>query len=56
MGIGDGRPLLILSAVFLAGCGAFAIFQAATGNFLPHDAVYPGDLRLSPGVGADSFF
>jgi hypothetical protein len=24
------------------GCGAFAIFQAATGNFLPHDAVYLG--------------
>jgi hypothetical protein len=42
MGIGDGRPLLILSAVFLAGCGAFAIFQAATGHFLPHDAVYLG--------------
>jgi hypothetical protein len=40
--IGDGRPLLVLSAVFLAGCGAFAIFQAATGHFLPHDAVYLG--------------
>jgi len=24
------------------GCGAFAIFQAATGHFLPHDAVYLG--------------
>ncbi len=24
------------------GCGAFAIFQAATGNFLPHDTVYLG--------------
>jgi hypothetical protein len=42
MGVGDGRPLLILSAVFLAGRGAFAIFQAATGHFLPHDAVYLG--------------
>jgi hypothetical protein len=40
--IGDGRPLLILSAAFLAGCGAFAIFQAATGHLLPHDAVYLG--------------
>jgi hypothetical protein len=42
MGIGDGRPLLILSAAFLAGCGAFAIFQAVTGHLLPHDAVYLG--------------
>jgi hypothetical protein len=40
--IGDGRPLLVLSAVFLVGCGAFAIFQAATGNFLPHDTIYLG--------------
>lgn len=40
--IGDGRPLLVLSAVFLLGCGAFAIFQAATGHFLPHDAIYLG--------------
>jgi hypothetical protein len=37
----DGRPL-ILSAVFLVGCGIFAIFQAATGHFLPHDAIYLG--------------
>jgi hypothetical protein len=40
--IGDGRSLLVLSAVLLVGCGAFAIFQAATANFLPHDAVYLG--------------
>lgn len=40
--IDDGRPLLILSAVFLVGCGGFAIFQAATGHFLPHDSVYLG--------------
>jgi hypothetical protein len=40
--IGDGRPLLILSAVFLAGCGMFAIFQASTGHFLPHDTRYLG--------------
>ena len=40
--IGDGRPLLILSALFLIGCGAFAIFQAATGHFLPHDSIYLG--------------
>lgn len=40
--IDDGRPLLILSAVFLVGCGVFAIFQAATGHFLPHDSIYLG--------------
>jgi hypothetical protein len=40
--IDDGRPLLILSAVFLVGCGIFAIFQASTGHFLPHDTVYLG--------------
>jgi hypothetical protein len=34
--------LLILSAVFLAGCGVFVILQAATGHFLPHDTVYLG--------------
>jgi hypothetical protein len=40
--IDDGRALLILSAVLLVGCGLFAIFQAATGHFLPHDTVYLG--------------
>jgi hypothetical protein len=39
---GEGWPLLMLSALFLVGCGSFAIFQAATGHFLPHDAVYLG--------------
>ncbi len=42
MVIDDGRPLLILSAVFLGGCGIFAIFQAATGQLLPHDMMYLG--------------
>jgi hypothetical protein len=40
--IDDGRPLLILSALFLIGCGVFAIFQAATGHFLPHNTMYLG--------------
>jgi hypothetical protein len=40
--IGDGRSLVVLSAVILVGCGVFAIFQAMTGNLLPHDAVYLG--------------
>ena len=42
MRIGDRRTLLILSAVLLVACGAFAILQAATGHFLPHDTVYLG--------------
>jgi hypothetical protein len=40
--VGDGRPLLIVAAVFLVACGGFAIFQAAAGHFLPHDTVYLG--------------
>ena len=34
--------MLTFSAVFLVACGAFAVFQAATGHFLPHDATYLG--------------
>jgi hypothetical protein len=40
--LGDGRPLLVLTALTLMGCGAFALFQAATGHFLPHDTEYLG--------------
>ncbi len=40
--IGDGRRLLVFSGWFLAGCGLFAIGQAATGQLLPHDAAYLG--------------
>jgi hypothetical protein len=40
--IADGRPLLILAAVLLLVSGTFAIFQAASGQLLPHDAVYLG--------------
>ena len=40
--IGDGRPLLVLTAVLLVASGAFAIFQATTGQFLPHDTMYLG--------------
>jgi hypothetical protein len=39
---GDGRPLIALAALFLIGCGAFALFQSATGHFLPHDTAYLG--------------
>ena len=40
--VGDGRPLLIVSAIFLLACGAFAIFQASTSQLLPHDVGYLG--------------
>lgn len=40
--IGDGRPALRLVAVILIGSGFFAIGQAATGQFLPHDTEYLG--------------
>jgi len=40
--VDDGRPLLIVFALVLIGCGIFAIFQAATGHFLPHDSAFLG--------------
>jgi hypothetical protein len=40
--IGDGRPLLILTGLVLILSGAFAIFQSATGHFLPHDEQFLG--------------
>jgi hypothetical protein len=39
---GDGRPLIDLAALILIGCGVFALFQSATGHFLPHDTAYLG--------------
>jgi hypothetical protein len=38
--IGDGVPLLVLTAWALAFAGGFAIFLAASGEFLPHDLRY----------------
>jgi hypothetical protein len=35
--LGDGRFLLSLCGVMLVVAGGFAIFQSATGHFLPHD-------------------
>lgn len=35
--VGDGRPLISFTGVCLAMSGAFALFQSATGHFLPHD-------------------
>jgi hypothetical protein len=40
--IGDGRSLLTLTALILIGAGAFAMFQASTGHFLPHDTAFLG--------------
>src|SRR5436305_6698983 len=37
-----GPNLLVLTALTLMGCGAFALFQAATGKFLPHDVDFLG--------------
>ena len=40
--LGDGRPLLVTTALVLIGSGVFATFQAATGQLLPHDTLYLG--------------
>jgi MFS family permease len=40
--LGDGRALFKLVALALIGAGAFVVFQAATGHFLPHDTEYLG--------------
>ena len=35
--LGDGRPLLLALAGGLLLAGGFALFLAASGEFLPHD-------------------
>jgi len=40
--LGDGRSLFKLTAFALVTSGGFAIFQAATGQFLPHDTAFLG--------------
>lgn len=40
--LADGRPLLFLTAVCLMLSGAFAVFVAAMGQFLPHDVAFLG--------------
>lgn len=40
--VGDGRPLLTFSALALILSGGFALFQSATGSFLPQDVNYLG--------------
>ncbi len=38
--VGDGRPLITFTGICLALSGAFALFQSATGHFLPHDTEF----------------
>jgi hypothetical protein len=40
--VGDGRHLLALVALSLILSGGFAIFQSASGHFLPHDVQFLG--------------
>jgi hypothetical protein len=40
--VGDGRPLIALTGLSLALAGLFAVFQAATGQFLPQDVDFLG--------------
>jgi hypothetical protein len=40
--LGDGRPLIVFTALCLALAGVFAVFQAATGHFLPQDVSFLG--------------
>lgn len=40
--LGDGRPLLLITAGSLFFAGGFMLFLAATGEFLPHDIHYLG--------------
>jgi len=40
--LGDGRPLLLLMAGALSFAGGFAMFLAATREFLPHDVRFLG--------------
>jgi hypothetical protein len=40
--IGDGTPLVVLTALVLVGSGLFALFLSATGHFLPHDEQFLG--------------
>ena len=40
--VGDGRSLLSFSGLVLVLSGGFALFLAATGQFLPHDAQFLG--------------
>ena len=40
--LGDGRSLIVLTALALAFSGGAAIFLSLTGRFLPHDVEFLG--------------
>jgi len=40
--VGDGRPLIVFTGLCLALAGVFALFQSATGHFLPQDVSFLG--------------
>lgn len=40
--LGDGRFLIVLTGFCLLLAGGFALFQSATGHFLPHDVEFLG--------------
>jgi hypothetical protein len=40
--VGDGRPLLAFTGLALILSGGFALFQSASGQFLPHDVQFLG--------------
>lgn len=40
--LGDGRFLIMLAGICLSMAGGFALFQSATGHFLPHDVAFLG--------------
>ena len=40
--VGDGRSLILLTGLALAGSGGFAWFLSASGSFLPHDVAFLG--------------
>jgi hypothetical protein len=40
--LGDGRSLILLTALALAFAGGGAIFLSVTGHFLPHDVEFLG--------------
>lgn len=43
--VGDGRALIAFTGICLALAGGFALFQSATGHFLPHDIHF---LQMQP--------
>ena len=45
--VGDGRPLISLTAIYLALSGDFAILPSANGHDLPYDNWASGSVTVS---------